>query len=726
MKLYRIVALIVALVVSAFPMSACTSQKAQKDDNTGTAVTPMEYTMDGSSTRYTGKSINLPIAGVTLQLAVKSQRGAFLYGLSEDGDAHFFIYDCAKSKITEISSFGSDKAEAIAASPDGRLHVLKIDEDGNYFVISAAPDGGVTRLNPDFDDYVGDIVYTFYASNNGFFFQLSHGVIAVSAEGKIVQDYGEHSGGETVLVFDNKTCLVQIGMQQNVPGSLQNDRTVIAELNEDFSIGQSYNVGQLFTAFYPGEDRQVLALMNNTLYIYDPAAGKSTALVNLLTSSMDTTELVCLGDGTFLTLQRGVPYVWQPAPNGETAIITLATYNLSYDMEYVIRAFNQSGGACTISTIDYADYDTYDSANSGMTKLNTDIISGKVPDIYDLSCFSTESFAEKGLLEDLKPYFKASNAVSYDLLLSCVSRNAEFKERLYTLIPSFKIVTLCGNATTITGKNWSISDFTLFASQYPAEKLFGGDYTRRDFLSNVLCFMKEDLYSEESLFCNFESDGFISMLEFASNLPANVVMDGNQGEPFGRSYAGEQILMRTNLGCFAVDEISLMDAIYGGRAGILGFPTDTASGVGIRPCSKLAMSSASTNKAGVWEFFEFLLSDAVQLNRGMFDGLPAVRTAFEKSVDLQIDAATKTQPNAYGLSKEGPVHFEGAPVDETTMRITLNELTNRADCVTDCDESILNIVMNCAEPYFAGAKTVEAAANEIQSKASIYLAEQYG
>lgn len=718
--------LIVITVILSMLLSACTSNEVQKEGNTGTEFTPTEYTIDGSATRYTGKSVNLPIAGITLQLAVKSRGGAFLYGLDEDENAHFFTYDCANSKITENSGFGSDKAEAVAASPDGRLHVLRIDKNGNYFILSTTTDGGVTQLNPDFDEYVGDMVYTFYASDSGFFFQLSHGVIAVSTEGKIVQDYGEHTGAETVLVFDDKTLLVRIGMQQNMPGSLQNDGTVIAELNADFSTGQCYNVGQLFTAFYPGADGQILAQMNNTLYVYDPAAGKSTALVNLLTSSMDTSELVCLDDGTFLTLQRGVPYVWQPASNDETATITLATYDLSYDLECVIRAFNQSGGAYTITTIDYADYDTYDSANSGMTKLNTDIISGKTPDIYDLSCFSAESFAEKGLLEDLKPYFEASNAVSYDSLLGCVSRNVEFKDGLYALIPSFKIVTLCGDTAASTGENWSVSDFSSFASQYPTEKLFGGDYTRREFLSNALCFMKEELYSEESLFCNFESDGFISMLEFASSLPDSIAQDGNQGEPFGRSYTGEQILMLTSLGCYAVDEISLMDAIYGGKVGILGFPTDTGSGVGIKPCAKLAMSSASADKAGVWEFFEFLLSDAVQLNRGMFDGLPAVSSAFEKSLDSQIDAAIKTQPSAYGVSKEGPVHFEGVPVDETTMRTTLNELTNRADCVTDCDDSILNIVMNCAEPYFAGAKTVESVANDIQSKVSIYLAEKYG
>ena len=718
--------LISALLLTVIPLCACSSQKPQIENDADTALTPVEYVVEGSAARYTGKSLELPAAGITLERAVRKPGGAFLYGRDEDANAHFFTYDYAENKMTEVPGFGGEKAEAVAASPDGRLHVLKIDEDGSYFVLSSSPDGGITRLSPDFGDYTGEMVYDFYAADDGLFFQVNRGMIAVSMDGKLAQDYGEHRGAESVITFDDKTYLVRIGMQQNVPGSLQNESTVISELNADFTVGQSYKVGQLFTTFYPGADRQLLALMNNTLYIYDPLAGKSTALVNLLTSSMETAQLVCVDAQAFLTLQRGVPYIWQPTESGETTNITLATYDLSYDMERAIRAFNQSGGEYVITTIDYADYDTYDSANSGMTRLNTDIISGKAPDIYDLSHFSADSLAEKGLLDDLKPYFAASGNVAYDSLLDCVTRNAEFRGGLYTLIPSFKIVTLCGDPAAASRNNWTVGDFVSFASQYPAEKLFGGDYTRAEFLGNVLAFMKTELYSEDTLTCNFTSDGFVSMLEFASSLPDSVVLDGNQGEPFGRSYVGEQMLMQSNLGCFAVDEVSLMNAIYGGSVGFLGFPTDTGTGVGIRPCAKLAMSSSSVNKAGVWAFFEFLLSDEVQLNIGMFDGLPTVSTAFEKSIDLQIDRAMKTLPGAYGVSREGPVHFEGVPVDETVMRTTIKDLASRADCITDCDEAILDIVLKCAEPYFAGAKTAESTASEIQSKVSIYLAEQYG
>ena len=57
---------------------------------------------------------------------------------------------------------------------------------------------------------------------------------------------------------------------------------------------------------------------------------------------------------------------------------------------------------------------------------------------------------------------------------------------------------------------------------------------------------------------------------------------------------------------------------------------------------------------------------------------------------------------------------------------TMDRLVDEADCIMSCDKSILDIVLACAEPFFAGDKTAREVANEIQSKVNIYLSEQYG
>lgn len=704
----------------------CACGSAAQGNSPGGAIAPKEYTLENTAARYTGKSVDFPLADIKAVKAAKHPQGAFVYGTDSAGSGHYFLLNGESAKMREVLCFGNANAEDVAVSPSGALHVLLIDESGSYYILSAADEQSTAvTLALDLRDYAEDMIMGFYACDNGFFLDVSRRIVAVDNAGKIVQDYGEHDGAETVAVFDDKNYLIKIGAQQNPTGALTGGGTVITELNADFSLGQSYAVEPMFTAFYPGENGQLAALMNNTVYTYDMQSGACTALVNTLTSNMETANLVALDGGRFFTLQNGVPYIWQEAPNDEITTLTLATYNLSFDARRAISAFNQSGASCVINTVDYADFDTYDSENTGMTKLATDIISGKAPDIYDLSCFSPENLAAKGLLEDLKPYFKESGAVSYYDILDCVAQNTEFRGGAYVLVPSFDIVTVCGDYSTV-GDGWTVEDFAALAAEHPATGVFGGEYSRADFLSHVLCFMKDELYSEEALTCNFTSDNFVSMLKFAADLPESVAMDGSHGEPFGSAYAGERLFMITNLGCYTVDEISLMNAIYSGNARFIGFPTDSGTGIAVNPCAEFAMSSASANKSGVWEFFEFLLSDRVQLNKGMFDGLPAVKSAFEKSIDSQIATAIKTTPGAYGASSEGPVQIVGAEVDEAAMRETIDYLVANADCVADCDETVLNIVLSCAEPFFMGNKTAESAAQDIQSKLGVYLAEQYG
>lgn len=50
----------------------------------------------------------------------------------------------------------------------------------------------------------------------------------------------------------------------------------------------------------------------------------------------------------------------------------------------------------------------------------------------------------------------------------------------------------------------------------------------------------------------------------------------------------------------------------------------------------------------------------------------------------------------------------------------------RADSVNYCDNTLYELVLKEAMPFFQGAITAEQAAQNIQSKASLYLAEQYG
>lgn len=730
-RLKKSISVLLAFLQVVLILSACSSgaqskskNESSKSTSSGT-ITPKEYTIEDKSIRYSSRSIEMPTAGIFLDRAVKSRDGVFMFGRDENRNASYFSYSIEDSLLSPLDSFGTQLPESIAASPNGSLHALFVDEAGNHFISSVSADGVLSRVPLELGNDNDSMVFGFYATDTGFVLELSSRTLAMNTDGKVIQDYGLQYGATEVVAFSDKTLLVQTLTQDGAKACGEKPGTVITELKADFSFGQSYQAETQFSGFYPGANNQLFGVMKNSIYSYDPTSGHSVALVNALASNMDTRNLVCLSDGLYFTLQDGFPYLWQPSTDDSITVLNLATYKMSFDMQQAIKAFNASGSSYVINTIDYAIYDEYNSANVGMNRFATDIITGTVPDIFDMSFLSSNNLASKGLLENIKPYFDADASISYDDLLPCVSKNAEFMGGLYQLIPSFNIVAVCGNAS-VTGKAPSSDNLLSLAEVHGSDAVFGPDYTKSNFLADVLCFMKKDLYSEEDLECNFISDSFISMLEFAKTLPSSFIPDGTQGEPMGRSYAGEQLLVLTNLGCSAASEISLLNAIFGGNAQFVGFPANSGNGVGIRPWAQLGMSSSSVNKNGVWEFFKFLLSDPVQLNAGIFGGLPSVSSCYTKMQSNMISHAIEKVPSAYGVSLEGPVHFLGIEVNKTEMTQTMNTLIDRADCIMSYETAILDIILLCAEPYFAGEKTAEEAAAATQSRASIYLAEQYG
>ena len=600
--------------------------------------------------------------------------------------------------------------------------MLRIDEKGNYTISAWTGEGTPATTALDLSAYDNGMIHRFHAADKGFFLELPLRVLAVDKNGGVLQDYGEFQGAQTVVVTDEKTLLIQNETNAAALGPGQTPGTAVIELGGDFAPGRSYHVEPLFTQFYAGAGDQLLAYMDHVLYQYDYASGSSTALINVLTSSMEPSSLVPLRDGQYFSLNRGSPTLWRPADGEETAVLTLATYKLSFAMENAIQMFNASHSSYVIEPIDYAQYDTYETVDAGLTRLTGDIISGKAPDIYDLRYFTPGNLAAKGLLEDLKPWFETDGGSSYEELLPCVRENAEFNGGLYELIPAFRLVTLCGDRSTV-GEDWGVERFLQLAQEQPPQALFGPEMTRRDFLSYVLCFMKDELYSEETLSCDFSSEAFLALLRYAKELPEDFQGDGNQGETMGRAYAGEQLLVLRDFRDSIVDEISLLNSCFSGEAQFVGFPTGSGSGFGIAPCDWLGMSASGLHKEGVWEFFRFLLSeDAAR----WFMGLPSAGPVYTKVLDKVTAKAVENLPSAWGASSGGPVNFTGTPVEAEAMRAQVNAMLEKAGCITVCDSTVLDIVTDCAQAYFQGGKPVEEVAREIQSKVGIYLSEQYG
>ena len=146
--------------------------------------------------------------------------------------------------------------------------------------------------------------------------------------------------------------------------------------------------------------------------------------------------------------------------------------------------------------------------------------------------------------------------------------------------------------------------------------------------------------------------------------------------------------------------LKALDELFGEPCAFVGFP-DGGSGFSCFNCGyggSMAIPANSANKEGAWAFIKEQLSMDKQMD--MEDSLPVNRQALLRRAEEE-------------LSGEQVERFMG-----------LLENTRGADRCSD--SQVRDIILECGQAYLAGDKSLEETVELIQSRASIYVSEQYG
>ena len=386
-----------------------------------------------------------------------------------------------------------------------------------------------------------------------------------------------------------------------------------------------------------------------------------------------------------------------------------------------VKEFNDSQSGCVVQLVDYSNYNTFNE-QTGKDRLNTDIISGKTPDIYDLGYWSENQLAEKGLLENLKPYFDSDADFPYSSLVPSARRVLENRGGLYQCVPFFSVI------TTAVDKSVAQNEFTFaqlreLVGQNSLRKVFGPEMTRNLLLAYVLCFMADEFYSTEDMSCNFDSETFVTVLDWMSKLPeTQEQFEGNDTLPLGSDYVGELMVLISESGLDIPVDISTADTVFSGAAQYLGFPSESGGGFALVPGISLGMSSSSQNKDAVWTFFRFLLNRTNVSG----DGLSLVQEYLEQCLDRRIIWISENVHGCVVMSPQGFVNVPLQSFGQDEIKDRIMEIVGKINCTAQYDQDIYKIIYELSQPMFSGNMSPEATAAQIQSRVSIYLAEQYG
>lgn len=791
----RIFALTLALALLAALLTGCAKEKPASDEDKqsgGTSGTSEE----APKTAYQAASLKLPDGLDTVQSSVFTDGALFLAAMNPGAETTQEV-DEATGAVYGYRSYVSTLYREDLAT--GQIETLSLPVEGfgqpQVNALAKAVDGSVWAVCQTFEteEPDGDYIWSFaHLSPDGAFLETARADFSgsgLNASDVFLQSLAADNTGhlicadysDMIYIFDETGKLLKTLSQDGKYGNLATlDRGLTGILYYDDS-GE-----QVFTEIDPekldwgetlplGVDAwNVFADPNGggfylfggsgTIFRYDLETQEKTKIVTLLDCDLDATNLENIsvsenGDLQVLlsTKNEGVDrtyglYTLHPVDAStlpEKTVLTLATLGLSQSLRQQIAKFNRENDTYRIEVLDYSQYSEViaspgsytEDSSSAITKLNTELLSGNLPDLIDFTAteLPVAQYAAKGFLEDLLPFLQADSVLSEDKLNRNVLDAVKTDGRLYQMPTAFSVIGAAGKHDIVGGYDaWTLDAMQDAMKKLPAgATVFNVDYTKDRVLFACLASSLSQFVDWESGTCSFETDAFQSFLQFADSFPAEFDTTNFDFDDYTSDYnrvgRGQQLLAYIAFSGF--EDIYYQLEAMGNDADFVGYPGYTGGfGCGFLPLGSIAMTTRCKDKDAAWGFIRSLLSEDVQTQQSAF---PMLNAAFDKKAEEAMHQEYVTDENGQPVldAKGEPIRvisytigFFNETVDVYAVtpeqyRI-VKDLIDSTHSVYAFDSNILSIVSEESAAFFAGAKTIDETTALIQNRVSLYMAEQ--
>ncbi|MEG1108892.1 MAG: extracellular solute-binding protein [Oscillospiraceae bacterium] len=348
----------------------------------------------------------------------------------------------------------------------------------------------------------------------------------------------------------------------------------------------------------------------------------------------------------------------------------------------------------------YVRVQSYGGGDAPMDLLRTEISAGKGPDIFAFNL--SESLSEikpSNLCENLFPYMDRDKECTRDSilpgLLSCMTE----KGALYFLPYAFSIATFTAPESLVGAPGITLKEAEAALKTSAADMTLLPKWVTKDLMLLWTARFSLDRYIDsENGSCNFNSPGFVELLELCGKRT-------NSGEG---AAIDDKALLNLEL-VQGLLRVSGINANFGGDYCFAGFPTETGNGSMFQLELKLGISQQSKNKEGAWEFLRFALGEKGQ-EANVGTGFFASQASFTKALDAALKDGISVNDTKRQFSQE----------DARKLWTLVNDTT----LLSGDNLTVLSIITEEANAYFAGVRSAKDAAELIQNRVAIYLAEQ--
>lgn len=319
---------------------------------------------------------------------------------------------------------------------------------------------------------------------------------------------------------------------------------------------------------------------------------------------------------------------------------------------------------------------------------------------------------DSGLLADMLPMIDADDSISREDFIEPLFALMTKSGGLYEYTDKFTLLTMTTHAELFPGReNWTVENIEALIAAHPdMDPLWHS--LDRDLITTLFCWAATAEFIDPDVgTCSFDSPAFVHWLELLKALPN------------GSQYSEEPKLMNI---CYDLASNAGHQEKYmmKGDYVVAGFPETQGTGsyylkLGSSPNAwrgtmgentRIGIMAASGKQAGAWRFVRMLMEGADEIS--LSQGIPVFKQSFERALDTRISDDFDERFQIGYLNAENAEELRQQVYSTTKL--------------VDTDEGLIRILRDEISRYYGGQVTREEAAKAIQSRASIYVSEQFG
>lgn len=669
---------------------------------------------------------------------------SYINSLMAGADGTFWIYDVMNSYTYNLpADFDAENDYEWNYYEQGpaTARLQQFSKDGE--LLTTVP----TDLLVTEDNGVADVA--FIDQKNQIYFTNYIDCSVMGADGKLIKTFDMGEDGGSLIAFCDKAAIQTWNGSEKLqiidPDTLEAGDAFETPVN-GWSYTTSYDEAYDFYYSY-----------NSNLYGYKIEEQVSEKVVDWMDCDVDPSNMnttLSLPDGRIL----GLFSQWDDS-TGTTSnycvfltktdassvkpktVLTMACMYLPWELRNKIIEFNKSSDEYRIIVNDYSQYATSDDYNAGITKLNTEIISGKVPDLLYTANMPVQQYASQGILVDLLPLIDADAELSRDDLMTNVLEAACLNGHLYQAAESFTINTAVA-LDKVTGEydQWTLTELKdAMTKLQPDATVFGKWYTRDSVFNDCINRSLAYFVNWETGECNFDSQEFRDLMEFAKSFPTEVNWDDDDSNALYGAAAlrgGMQLLMSIYI--YSVDSILWNLADFGDEpVSYVGYPSQEGNNSTFTLNDGLCITTTCADQDAAWQFVRQLFTEEYQ--KESYNGMPTNANLFQQQLEAaQTIEYEKDGAGNFVLDENGDkIIVPKASVwnDDTQESVDiacmskeqadqLMALYNSIHICSNYDNEIYKVVSAEAAGYFAGQTALDECVKRIQNRVSLYVAEQ--